>query len=124
MSAFKPGHKKVGGRTKGTPNKFNSNLHAICAAKNLNPFEALLEMANNKETEPGHKLGALKELCEYLYPKRRRVEFEDDFLTGIAREIEALSKLSSQELKRLAQEEMDKIGDEPELTDDESEPED
>lgn len=121
MSAFKEGHKKVGGRRKGTLNKLNSSLHDICQQKGLNPFEALLEMANNKETEPGHKLGALKELCEYLYPKRRRVEFDDEQIARVMGEIEALSQLPTKELKRMAQEELDKLNKEPDLDESESE---
>lgn len=105
MGKFEPGHPKVGGRKKGSKNKFTRDLMEICETKDFNPFEALLEMAQNPKTKAGIKLGALKELCEYMYPKRQRMEFEGAHYLHIVREIEELSKLPTEELKKLADEE-------------------
>lgn len=109
---FEKGRKKTGGRKKGVRNKINQNLAELCEQKGFNPFEALLDLAKNPKTKGGLKLGALKELCEYLFPKRRRMEFEGSAYLHIVREVEELSKLPTEELKRLAQEELEKTGDE------------
>lgn len=111
MGKFQPGHPKVGGRQKGSKNKFTRDLAEICEEKGFNPFEALLEMAQNPKTKGGIKLGALKELCEYLYPKRQRMEFEGAHYLHVVREIEELSKLPTEELKQLAQAELAKTND-------------
>ncbi len=60
------------GRQKGTLNKKTEALHEICERKGINPFEALLEMAQHDD--PNIRLGALKEVCAYLYPKRKALE--------------------------------------------------
>jgi len=71
--AAKVGHPKYGGRKKGSKNKKTEELFEICARKKLTPFEALIDLALSTDDE-GIKLGALKELCQYLYPKRKAVE--------------------------------------------------
>lgn len=61
------------GRKKGTPNRKTEDLMAKCEAKGIDVFEALLEYV----TEPSTmelRLSALKELCQYLYPKRKALE--------------------------------------------------
>ncbi len=37
--------KKTGGRTKGTPNRINSSVAEMLAARNCNPFEVLADIA-------------------------------------------------------------------------------
>lgn len=109
--AFVKGRAKTGGRKKGVKNKFNSDLHAICEKEDLNPFEALIQMAKDPKTKGGVKLGCLSELCEYLFPKRRRVEFDGQAYVHIVREVEELSKLPTDELKKLATAELEKLTD-------------
>ncbi len=104
--SFQPGRSKTGGRKKGVKNKFNRDLAKICEDQDFNPFEALMDLAKNPKTKGGLKLGALKELCEYLFPKRRRMEFEGSAYLHIVREVEQLSKLPSAELKKLAEQEL------------------
>ena len=61
------------GRKKGTPNKSTLDLHAICERLGVNPFEKLVEyIVHPCDTEI--RLAALKEICSYLYPKRKAVE--------------------------------------------------
>lgn len=43
-----------------------------CERMGIDPFEALLVLA--KEEDAGIRLGALKEICQYLYPKRKALE--------------------------------------------------
>lgn len=106
---FEKGHKKIGGRKKGTPNKFNSNIKSICEEHDVNPFAALCLMAKNPKSK--HHFHAAKELAEYMGAKRRRHEFDEENVLGIVREIEALKKLSTAQLKKLIQEEMEKLDD-------------
>lgn len=80
--AFKPGHKKVGGRVAGKPNKSTQSLMEKCEAKGVDVFELMLEYAT-EPCEPALRFQALKELCQYLYPKRKALE-----VTG---EIEAIT---------------------------------
>lgn len=60
------------GRTKGTPNRFTQNLMQICEEKDLDVFQALVEVALDKESSD--RFHALKELAQYLYPKRKALE--------------------------------------------------
>lgn len=105
---FEKGRPKTGGRQKGVGNRFNRDLEALCAERGFNPFEAMLEFAQNPKTKGAIKLGALRELCEYIFPKRQRVEFEGSAYIKVVREIQELSKLPTDELKRLAEEELRK----------------
>lgn len=93
-TSFKPGHKKLGGRQKGTPNKASAEAQDILDALGCNPIEGLARIANgeglsclvylNKETgefveyeiKPSfdQRLNAYKELAQYVAPKRKAVE--------------------------------------------------
>lgn len=108
MPPFEKGHKKVGGRKKGTPNRFNSNLQEICVSEGVDPFRGLLKIAKDRSTETGHRIQALKEVCEYVYPKRRRVEFDADQIDRVMSEVKALQSLSTEELTKIAEDEIRK----------------
>jgi hypothetical protein len=71
--AFSVGHKKQGGRQKGTPNKASQSLMEKAEAMGIDPFMELLKLIRNGETEMTRMM-ALKEACQYLYPKRKAVE--------------------------------------------------
>lgn len=101
------GHPKYGGRTKGTPNKKTQSLFDKCEAHGFDPFEALLEMAQ-ENIDPQIKLGALKEVCSYLYPKRKAIEHSGLTDPKILDELEKLSQLSEDELREVAKEELKK----------------
>lgn len=61
------------GRKKGTPNKMTQDLMKICEEEGVDPFRALLlvyKQAHIADT----KLSALKEICQYVYPKRKAIE--------------------------------------------------
>lgn len=60
------------GRQPGTVNKKTELLMEKCERMGLDPFEALLQLA--KSTELDIRLSALKEICQYLYPKRKALE--------------------------------------------------
>lgn len=63
---------RFGGRQKGTPNKKTQSLLEKCAALDFDPFNAMLEIAKDPTHE--HRVAALKEVCQYLYPKRKSLE--------------------------------------------------
>jgi|TARA_Y100001937_G_scaffold49658_1_gene69188 hypothetical protein len=77
----KPGTPRVGGREKGTPNKKTVELQERVkkfmqqqGIKNFDPLVALAGIAVDKATPLKLKVESLKELAQYLHPKRRAVE--------------------------------------------------
>lgn len=70
--AFKPGHKKIGGRKPGTPNKKTMAIEEAVLASGKDPLQTLLDLLDSPEV--GIRLAAAKELCQYLYPKRKALE--------------------------------------------------
>jgi len=98
--AFQPGHKKVGGRRKGQLNRKSLPVHQKAQELGIDPFEILLHFAagnwkalgypSQKRTvvtrngsfqvdviEPDHRLKAASESCQYLFPKRKAIEFQE-----------------------------------------------
>lgn len=61
------------GRKKGTLNKNTQDLMAKCEARGVDVFDCLLEYVTTPSTME-LRLSALKELCQYLYPKRKALE--------------------------------------------------
>ena len=77
----KPGTPRAGGREKGTPNKKTVALQERVkkfmlkqGIKNFDPLVALAGIAVDKGTPLKLKVESLKELAQYLHPKRRAVE--------------------------------------------------
>ena len=70
---FKKGHKKTGGRKKGTPNKKTAQFK-----ENLGDFNTVKEMVNIFKTtdEDGVKVAICKEFLKYEYPQRKAIDFE------------------------------------------------
>ena len=73
--AFEKGHKKIGGRSKGQINKKTQDLFDKCEKLGVDPFEGLLLIARDGEKEET-RLAAYKEICQYLFPKRKAIEME------------------------------------------------
>lgn len=67
------GRPKTGGRKAGVPNKPTEGLHEICARLGLNPFEQMVQIAATTD-DAILRFNVLKELCQYLYPKRKAIE--------------------------------------------------
>lgn len=71
--AFKPGHKKLGGRKPGTPNKKSQAVQDILeAALGKSVPEAVCELLD--DLKPKDRVQALLELMSYVYPKRKAIE--------------------------------------------------
>lgn len=64
------------GRKPGVPNKRTQDLIEKVEASGLNPFDVLIELLT--ASDPQMKFAAAKELCQYLYPKRKAVEYSGD----------------------------------------------
>lgn len=68
---------KVGGRVKGTMNRKSESLFELCEEMGFNPFAELMRLAFSTDDE-AVRASCLKELCQYLYPKRKAVELSMD----------------------------------------------
>lgn len=73
---------KTGGRKVGTPNRINSEqtdrVKHLCELHKVDPLEALLILSTDPSIEINQRISILKELAQYLYPKRKSVEIEAD----------------------------------------------
>ncbi len=67
------GQPKSGGRQKGSPNKKTQDLFEKCENAGVDVFDSLLEYVTQPSTLE-LRFAALKELCQYLYPKRKALE--------------------------------------------------
>jgi hypothetical protein len=101
MPKFEKGHKKLGGRTKGTLNKVTQDILDRAAEMGVDPFQILLyycarnwkALGYSSETitkvlkdggtieveriPPERQLEAVKEACQYMYPKRKAIELSN-----------------------------------------------
>ena len=66
---------KTGGRQKGTPNKKTADL--LERLGNYNPLDALLAISQNEDTPLEIQVKINLDLMNYVYPKRKSVEFND-----------------------------------------------
>lgn len=75
------GSPKTGGRQKGTPNKATQDLMAICEKHGCDPFEGMVIIAVNEKV-PDKKFDKLKEIAQYVYPKRKAIEHSTEGSEG------------------------------------------
>ncbi len=67
--------KPVGsGRKAGTPNKRTRTIEAKLAALGCDPIEAMARLAMDENESSALRFAALKELAQYVAPKRKAVE--------------------------------------------------
>lgn len=59
------------GRKAGVPNK-KTDILAICEGVGLNPFLELAKIASDSSHE--RRFDAIKELCQYIEPKKKSVD--------------------------------------------------
>ncbi len=91
--AFTPGHKRIGGRTKGTPNKASLPIAETCAFYGCDPLQAMIECLK----KPEYRFAAAKELLQYIYPKRKALDITLEHFT--LEEIEAFLRVKLAERK-------------------------
>jgi hypothetical protein len=90
---------KTGGRVKGTPNRKTQTLMEQCEAKGIDPWAMLLEFTGPAPMEL--RFAALKEICNYLYPKRKAVEHSGEISNPyLQMELAELEKLVKEKLKK------------------------
>lgn len=70
--AFEPGHKKTGGRKKGTPNKKSQHLKCQLESLKFDPVMKLVEVIPG--LPPDKQATILVQLLLFLYPRRKAVE--------------------------------------------------
>lgn len=75
MAKFSEGHEKRGGRKAGTPNKRLSVME-LCQSMGLDPFKEMAKLAGDAENP--RQFEALKELCQYIEPKKKQTEVSLD----------------------------------------------
>lgn len=66
---------KTGGRQKGTPNKRTADL--LERLGNYNPLDTLLAISQDEDTPLEIQVKINLDLMNYVYPKRKSVEFND-----------------------------------------------
>lgn len=66
---------KTGGRTKGTPNKKTINIQELLETEfeGFNPVRELITIYKT-DIETAQKIVILKELSNYIYPKRKAID--------------------------------------------------
>lgn len=116
---------KTGGRQKGTPNKKTQALMEKCELLGVDPFHIQLLFAKGDWKElglPEHQVRfiteggaevlepsispelrqkAAKDVCEYLYPKRKALEHSMDIPQEVADKYEELKDTTEEELKKI-----------------------
>ena len=95
------------GRKKGTPNKRTEALFEKCERMGVDPFASLLEFANHPD--PMLRLAALKEICSYLYPKKKAIEVTEKLNPQAILHLEEFSQMSEQQLLEVIQSEMKEV---------------
>ncbi len=82
--SFQPGHKKAGGRKKGTPNKVTKNLRKLLEEQ-LTPH--ILKLGEDLEKmETDKKVMALSSLINYILPKYSNTTINADDKRDISTE--------------------------------------
>lgn len=88
------------GRKAGTPNRKTEELMEICDRMGINPFEALLKWALSPESHIA--IPALKEVCQYVYPKRKALEVSGEMDMNLINRIKEIEALPDPDIKKLA----------------------
>ena len=68
----KPGERR-GGRCKGTPNKRTMAVAEVLGELGLDPIKQMGQIAMDERVEVSIRVQVLKELCQYIAPKRKAV---------------------------------------------------
>ncbi len=69
---------KTGGRAKGTPNKRTQSVTEKLAALGCDPIEGLAKIAMDRKNRIELRAAMYKELAQYIVPKRKAIEIEDE----------------------------------------------
>ncbi|WP_127139074.1 hypothetical protein [Flagellimonas oceanensis] len=72
---FKPGHKKVGGRKKGTPNRYTEDVRKILKDVVFNELENIPDIL--EELPPEKRIDVFLKLIPFVFPKVNNVVMDD-----------------------------------------------
>lgn len=89
MGRFEPGHKKLGGRKRGTPNAKTQALEGILSGLGKSVPEMILEIL--PDLDPSEKVKVLMGLMPYIYPKRKAIEIESEPMDPIRARVYSMS---------------------------------
>lgn len=91
---FKVGHKRTGGRKKGTPNKNRPDLIRELEARNFNVLDEILKILPSLDA--AMKIRSLLNLMEYIYPRKRAITIDEEETQAIqAKIVEKIEDLRS-----------------------------
>jgi hypothetical protein len=105
---FAKGHKQVGGRRKGTPNKRDAAVLERIEALGCDPIAVLAHFTNGdaaalglEEVPPDLRLHAAKELVQYVASKRKPIDVaeSDEDIANRSRLLAAQADLAELELR-------------------------
>lgn len=108
---FKPGDPKPpnSGRKPGSMNKKTKTVEEVLNKLGFDPFDALCEMA--KTTHGALKFQVVKEICQYVYPKKKALEITN-VDPSLAEKAAQLSQMDDKELLNYIESETAKIKEE------------
>lgn len=94
---FTKGKPKTGGRKLGITNK-RKPVQQLCDESGIDPFVMMIEIARNSDDD--HlRFSALKELCQYLEPKKKAIEHSGEISNPYANKtLEELKELGQKKL--------------------------
>jgi len=72
---FQQGHKKIGGRKRGTKNKKTLlSADELLLKLDINPLEKLIDIAESKKSSIEQQIRCWQEVAKYTYPKLKSQE--------------------------------------------------
>jgi len=72
---FEVGHKKLGGRQKGTKNKKTLlSIQNILIERGINPIEKLIDIAESSDSSPEQKIRIWQDISKYVFPRQKTIE--------------------------------------------------
>jgi len=72
---FQQGHKKIGGRKRGTKNKKTLlSADELLLKLDINPLEKLIDIAESKKSSIEQQIHCWQEVAKYTYPKLKSQE--------------------------------------------------
>jgi len=74
---------KTGGRVSGTPNRITEALAQKLEKLGCDPIEGIAKIALDPLTTADLKVRCFAELAQYIYPKRKAVDFALDGSSGL-----------------------------------------
>lgn len=94
---------KTGGRKAGTPNKLTQDLFKICEEEGIDIFRAMVKKAAEGD------LFMMKEVAQYLYPKRKAMEHSGSVDLELSKKAEEFTQLTNEQAIELMKKEIKKL---------------